>query len=323
MSNQSNRNKTDKFGVMLLALVSLLSVGFGFYAEKNQFPLEEVSPQVQLRRSLEKSIAATYPQINDPQLSAWEKVNLLRRWAYQQTDVPLKQQCLFDNQDLRTKTAAEILSGFQQDKAGVWCGGSAIFLMKLYEQYGFKAYALNMGKPSVSQSFTHVLVLVKIPHNGEEKLVVQDGYFNTTYTHLDGSPLDYFELISFLKNRQEDKIKVVQNQDGFREILLCQNRVELQIREFSTRNLDCQEVGGQSGYKCLDTMTFESYYNRYKSVQQQIRDFFSTEALPASFIFLFLYPMGIESSHEDASAILQQAQLLAQKQPDKPQAFNP
>jgi len=313
MSNRVNPNKTDKLGVMLLALVSVVSIGLGFYAEKNQSSSATLSPQEKLTQSLKDSVAATYPQINDPSLSAWEKVNLLRRWAYQQTDQAMTNDCKFSSPNLRAKSVAEIFSDFQQDKGGVYCGGASIFLMKLYEQYGFKAYALNMGKPSVSKSLTHVLVLVKIPHNGKDVLVVQDGLFNNSYAHLDGSPLDYFELIQLLNNRQLNKIKVVQNHDGERDVLLCKNQIPPDIWEISTKQLDCEQIPGTPDYKCRNKLTLD-LFARYSPVQKEVNQFFTAEGLPPNLLYIFLYPLGIEGTPEDAPSILQQAQALTKVQ---------
>ena len=312
----------DKLGVALLAAVSVLSIGFGFYAEQFKSIPEDNSPQAVLTRSLKQSVAKTYPQINDPNLSDWAKVNLLRRWAYQNSDVAMNNSCLIDNPDLRPQNAAEIFSKFQQDKGGVYCGGASVFLTKLYQLYGFDAYALNMGKPSLSQSLTHVLVLVKIRHNGQEILVVQDALFNNTYTHLDRTPLDYFELIKLLKNRQESQVKVVQDQDGDRDTLLCANQVPPQIWEVSTKQLDCEQIAGTQAYKCRHGLTLD-LFSRYSPTQKEIRRFFTAEGYPPNLLFLFLYPLGIEGASNDAAAILKQAQAIAQGQAASIQSQKP
>lgn len=307
MSKQTNANKLT---VAFLATVTLLSIGIGFYAQRLKPIPEKVSPQDALTHSLKQSVATAIPEINNPSISNWEKVNLLRRWAYQNSDLAMTKGCLIDSPDLRPKSVAEIFSSFQQDAGGVWCGGMSIFLMKLYEQYGFESYALNMGKPSVSQSLTHVLVLVKIPHKGRNLLVVQDSLFNNTYTHLDGSPLDYFELIKLLKNRQENKIKVVQDQGTSRDTLLCSKQIPPQIWEVSTKQLQCEQVPGKQTYKCKHGLTLD-LFTRYSLVQKEMSRFFAAEGYPPNLLFLFLYPLGIEGASNAAPGILKQAQKIA------------
>jgi hypothetical protein len=317
----SKKTNHDKLGVTFLATVTLLSIGFGFYAQSLKPTPEDVSPQDALTRSLKQSVATAIPEINNPNISDWEKVNLLRRWAYQNSDLTMAKGCLIDSPDLRPKSAAEIFSSFQKDEGGVWCAGMSIFLMKLYEQYGFESYALNMGKPSaadtlimgnppVGSSITHVLVLVKIPHKGRNLLVVQDGYLNNTYTHLDGSPLDYFELIKLLKNRQENKIKVVRDQGASRDNLLCSKQIPPQIWEVSTKQLQCEQIPGKQTYKCKHGLTLD-LLARYSPLQKEINRFFPAEGYPPNLLFLFLYPLGIEGASNAAPGILKQAQKIA------------
>lgn len=180
-----------------------------------RYVVQEAETQNTLLRNL---VLADYPQIEDDEMSDFERVSLLRQWAAGATDWSNREGLLdrpsttnpyagsfhFYSQD-----AATIYAAFMEDKGGVWCDGTAYALAKLYELFGYRAFRIGFGVPS--SDATHVVTLVEIEHRtgGRKILSVQDAYFDFTYVHADGEPMDYFELLDLLQSHRDGDVTIV------------------------------------------------------------------------------------------------------------------
>ncbi len=96
---------------------------------------------------------------------------------------------------------------FFKDSATVYCGGSAHFLNRIYEDLGYKATTYDMGYDSASHQLT--LVWNKEIHD----YIVQDAYLNISLKNKNNQALSFKELISLLSEYRCNEITVIQ--DGY------------------------------------------------------------------------------------------------------------
>ena len=154
-------------------------------------------------------------------LSQWEQVIALRQWAHEQVDITATDKVRFDaDTTLRyyDQPAGILYQWFQEDKGGVYCGGSAYFLQKIYELMDFPAYALDMGRNGV---FSHVVLIVPVKHNGKTLRTIQDVFFNLTYHRaIDGRPCDIHTLMADLVTGRYENIVPDPGEEGERTFYL-------------------------------------------------------------------------------------------------------
>jgi hypothetical protein len=107
---------------------------------------------------------------------------------------------------------------FDQDKGGVFCGGSAVFLRQILRVFGIDAFTVNFGLPNPigdpRHDFTHVTVVVPI---GAEFYIV-DPYFAVTFER-NGRPLNIKDGIAAAKAGQLQFVKTVQHPLERRDIV--------------------------------------------------------------------------------------------------------
>ncbi|MGA7934394.1 MAG: hypothetical protein WCA35_12675 [Kovacikia sp.] len=288
-----------KNGIILIltVLVGCASQTNILVSEKSSIPAEDTAPLTNKASPLKELVAKQYPDIENPQISDWQKVNLLRRWAYRNI-VNSTKSCFLEEvlkPDFYKKTAFELYTAFKQDKGGVQCGGSSIFLEKLYREYNFNAYTLNMGEPS--SQFTHVVNLVEIRGKGQKKLVIEDASHNVTLVHQDGSVLDYFTFLRLLSQLKDNQIKIVKDNDGKRNWLFCKDdpldepTLKL-VRESSSECIDIPNLG----LKCKSRVVLEDFTRNYPNLPKN-KQFLVHGGYDLDLVYLYLYlhPFSINS----------------------------
>ncbi len=162
---------------------------------------------------LKSVIHSAYPQLDDPELSDFERVVLLRRWVAEIVDKS-DREGLLDRPSQNnpyaadffyyTRDAPDIFAAFMADRGGVWCRGTSYALEKLYGLFGYRAFSIGIGARGTR--FTHVFTLVEIEHKGQRILTVQDADQNLTYVGDDDQPLDYFKILDLLQHRRHKDI---------------------------------------------------------------------------------------------------------------------
>lgn len=172
---------------------------------------------------LKKAISIDYPRVARIDISDWERVNILRKWAAEH--LPWSSEAAKVKSLIQDKEAPYIFNLFAQNKGGVDCGSAGYALMKLYKFYGFESYEYHYGNLN---GWNHALTLVKINHKGKNTLVVEDAFFNTTYTGMYGEPVDFFYLLQKARDGKTKEITLVKddswrhpnidNYEGKREI---------------------------------------------------------------------------------------------------------
>ena len=115
-----------------------------------------------------------------------EKARALRQWVYENSDLASTVDSrIYDL--IIDKPLSESFALFLANDGGVWCGGAAVLLSRVYEAAGFEAWNFGYGD---EQTLSHVTTLVEI----EGKLYVQDAYFNFEFLE-NGAPMPFEKVI--------------------------------------------------------------------------------------------------------------------------------
>ncbi len=285
---------------LLLVASALFGVGYWSGAERSSrdpglVVLESLTnsrPNPATEAVLLTELVTREMSLRTPGLTEWEMVNRIRDWAHANIDLSTQGYLLDRNPsfDFYRRSAAEIFAAFLADRGGVWCGGAAYSLMKLYRLFGFSASTLNYGRPEVMD---HVVTLVRIVHEGQEKTVVEDPTFNLAYANIAGDPFDYFELLTALMRREHGRIVFLGGNQGKPDLLV--NAREKRM-PYPNRIGPAQLLpGGRKKYK--SSLTIEDFERQFGSA---IHGFLRSEGLPTDLRYLLLYPIkGSESSIVD------------------------
>lgn len=235
---------------------------------------------------LKTLIAGSYPEVGRADVDDWTRVNLLRQWAVETIDWSTRSALLDAPSANRyySRDAVWIFDGFLADRGGVWCGGAAYALAKLYELYGYEATTYDHG---IAGSETHVVTLVRITHDGGKLWIVQDPSFDLTYTDTTGKPLDVRRLIDSLQAQSIEQIRVLHGQAKPRDLLLHPDDAALRPRCLAYV-LDAAPVqvlpGGVKKYRAR--LTLDSV------IGDQIRSALKVHGMPADPVFLLALPQG-------------------------------
>lgn len=137
------------------------------------------------------AIALFYVSSSSFSKTDFERVCEIRNAAYHRAPIAVN-SVLLPGPVMLKMSASELEKVFDDNRAGVICGGFAYYLAAKYKEAGYTAYILDSG---IEGSFkTHVTVLVEIEHNGRKVLSVQDPTFNYALVDADGAPVDYNHL---------------------------------------------------------------------------------------------------------------------------------
>lgn len=159
---------------------------------------------------LKATIINEIPFLKDKEnVGDFETVNSLREWV--STNIPqARDRSLLIINVMNVSAASQVslkerLSMYRNGDAGAWCGATAYTLKQIYNLFGFESYTADSGD---SPKLTHMVTLVRIEYQGEKVLSLQDAYFNYTIVDAQDSPLDYFNMLTLLKSKQLEQIKL-------------------------------------------------------------------------------------------------------------------
>jgi hypothetical protein len=275
--------------------------------------------------SLRARIFGDYPALTDPAASDWEKTNLLRQWAWSHTPtVAGRSGLLCCRPEWHGLSAAETFQAFEEKSGGVWCGGAATALQRLYQLFGFEAWAVNTG--SLEGRGSHVVTLVRIEHRGEQRIIVQDAYFNLTFVDAETrEPVEYLQLVQRLAAGDHASIAV--RSPDYRD-----------MPQWPSARVPADQRHGQSAAEIAASPCFwvmeEAFDSKLhpdgllefvsprrldKFLARRCHDaegktikelaWLEEQGHPPEIIYLFLYPLGMQGPH--APEFLQQAQAAA------------
>jgi hypothetical protein len=281
--------QTKKAGVVnmrkkLLIVLAICIVGWIVSSsfDQLQFQFQNIKTKYQiakLKKRIEKDVPALKGSISD-----FEKVNLLRDWAYSNIDFSSEKALLCGDKQFRfyEKDVCSIFSAFDADKGGEWCGGAAFALMKLYDAYGFKAHASGSGDPNV---MTHAFTIVRINYKGSPLFIIEDATFNITYVDPDGAPYDYRELYSVLQQRRRDMIRIVHGKNNVKDLLMHPDDKKADLDHYILKGSEPASIKANGFLKYKAEVSLTGFY---KIFGQRIKKYLVGKGYPADPIYLFL-----------------------------------
>jgi hypothetical protein len=159
------------------------------------------------------------PELRDPELGDWERVNRLRDWAFANIDKASDSaQLIRRGWYSRRRSAAEHFVQFFNDAGGVKCSGAAFVLQKLYQLFGYRAFTVHSGIAG-SRKFGHSVTLVEIAHAGRRLLSIQDAHYGITFADESGQPLDYLDFLQAIRDQDWSRVRVVPGAPAARDFL--------------------------------------------------------------------------------------------------------
>lgn len=158
---------------------------------------------------IRREIVKRHPQLEDDSVSDFEKVCLLRDWAYGKYvwrgDPESEGFDYWWNQPVSLKEKfVDLTKTFSEFGGAGQCGGAAAYLVSLYDAFGYEAISLDYY---ITEYVSHVVTLVKIKNGKENKWICQDASLNRTYVDLDGNPIDVFTMTQMLYEGQTEGIQ--------------------------------------------------------------------------------------------------------------------
>jgi len=201
------------------------------------------------------------------------------------------------------------------------CGGMAYALMKLYRDFGYESYIVDMGKPEYE---THVVVLVRVEDGDRQLLSIQDVLFDVSLVDRDGRPLDYFEMLGKLRNLRHEEINIAPSHEWSvqRDIIIRQNEVD--YFPWIRLSKDFRTLGDNRRlYR--GSMSYQLYQNTNEKAQN-FKAFLEHEGYPKNMLYIYLFPFRVNEltladlqlQHEDAfqtaeSTILKRALFTSKR----------
>ena len=142
--------------------------------------------------------------------SDFEKTTFLRQYVGGLIDLGLpddRTRHMYDSVSFENFNLAEYYLKFRSHSLSAECGVTTFFYIKLLQTFGFKAYQYSFGftEPSYAR-FIHSVVLVNIDFRGTQRLIIQDPYLDLTYRDPEGAPIDFFDFLAALKNKEFGRI---------------------------------------------------------------------------------------------------------------------
>jgi len=169
-------------------------------------------PENALKDWLTKKIKFLFPEFQPVKSQEYKNVVFIREWAsgfIRWTG----RTFLLNHDQWKSRPLEEIIDDFEKDRGGVWCGGAASFLNKVYEAFDVKSAGFDFGINDPRKGFSHLANCVLCNFNNKKIYSFQDCYFNMSLTKADTSPVDYRELIPLVINKKFEDVKVVEGKN--------------------------------------------------------------------------------------------------------------
>jgi len=255
---------------------------------------------------LKELVHLQYPAIQDPHLSDWERITLLRQWATEHIDWGSPSLCTQMTQAQYRRffpaDAPTIFAMFLGDEGAVMCQGASFALMRLYEAYGYESYYFGIALPGV---MSHAMTLVRINHNGRSVLTVQDATFDITYVDLDGEPYDYLDMLAVVKAGGHDVVVVQQGPRNLSDILFCSDE-EIDV-DFGCPGYipDATPMPALSDgrIKVKGGITADSFWAS-SGLGAATRDALVADGHPPHLCYVFLYPLYVRDGNGDIRELM-------------------
>jgi hypothetical protein len=215
-------------------------------------------------------------------MSDIQKVRALRVYVYQHT--PFENPLVHDqvvNLPLRDAYAV-----FANGLGGVYCGGAAIMLSRIYRAAGFDSWLYDFGDIESDSPTTHQTTLVEV----DGDVVLQDAYFNYEYVDSRGIPIAFLDLITLTHAGVPPVAKEgVTDKDWLFQSL---EEADLWVGPHKA----CRST--TTGVRCIATITF----SRFLAMEPNMLDFLEKVGEPRQFEYLMLHPISLVSLYSDGAA---------------------
>ncbi len=282
---------------ILLALVSSacgigdVSSSFPFYNKEHpclfflSFSTTKAHAESSSGSSLRELIRKDIPDID--QMSGLKKAHALREWVHATVDVAADEKMLLDKNvpGFSSRPLAEILPLFINDKGGVWCGGCASVLRRIYSEYGFEAVCLDVG---IKDVMTHVVVLVRVPHGETECVIIEDPYFNITYKDESGMPLSFEDFMRALSQGGHERIETNGGRRIIKDIIASTASLENSWLAHDTTRF-CAKLD-ERRFKFKGPVTAKMLYRVYG---EHIRSALAERTEFTNPVYLYLFPFAV------------------------------
>jgi len=298
-------SKVKRIGLVKVCLIisvlfNLIAIGFGilylqYWGFSIPYAISRVPDIVQSvigpyisreNLAVQQVVIEERPQLKTAGITDYEKVCIIRDWAAETIDSSSPSLRLSSRiKNINSISAYEMYSAFANDQSGVLCGGSAHFLMKVYQAFGFDAGRLGIG---FSDLGSHVITLVQIEQDGEKLISVQDANLNVTYESVDGKPMDYIKMLCLLKERRESEIVITEPETPLvRDYLSCSGDVSSERRNCTYVGLVNDGTAGGNSIAKYSCIVGSSAFT------EEQRAALSQRGLPPEDIYLHLFPNSI------------------------------
>jgi|GEM_PF-2650835 len=261
------------------------------------------------KKLLKELIGKDFPQIANPDLDDWAQVNLLREWAYRNTDWGTGETLIVPSSklNLHRLPPQAIFANFLTDKKGTFCGGASVALIKLYRMFGLTAYVYGMGDPA---GFLHTVTLVGIEHRGKNIYAVEDAALNLTYTNSKSEPLDFFAMLKLLQNHKHARIAVKEGKAKSRDLIVDDRKLMESFRDLIVPESSQGQRLRSGNLKCRILINSKVIDEKFG---EQIAGFLKKHQQPSNSIYLFLHPILFDGSGDTDSLSRQTHQIVQSK----------
>lgn len=241
-----------------------------------------------------RDACAANPDLSAPNLSQAEATSILRRWAASWIDVASDGKLIIED-DYWQKSVDTLYERFLNHERGVYCGGTAWTLMKLFEAFGLEAWIYNFGDPDTELS--HVVTLVR----ADGRIIVQDAYFNYTLKEKDGSAADIREILAAVRERRAADSLVISTEPVTKLALYGLDEVPADPRKLTdwmggdvASVSDCELV--RAGVVKCKAENVEARSVRNWERWPDLQRFLAERGYPEDSTYLMLLPLGLSSS---------------------------
>jgi hypothetical protein len=214
-----------------------------------------------------------------------EKVRALRLYVYKHT--PFENPLVHDQ--VVNLPLSDAYAVFAKGVGGVYCGGAAIMLSRVYKAAGFDSWLYDFGDIESDSPTTHQTTLVEV--GGD--VILQDAYFNYEYVDAHGMPIPFLDLISLIHGGIPPPAKEgVADKDW-----LFQGLEEADL--WVGPNKTCHNT--TTGVRCIAIITL----SRFLEMGPGMLDFLEQVGEPRRFEYLLLHPISLVSLYSDGAASAQ------------------
>ncbi|MDP1907252.1 MAG: hypothetical protein Q8K85_03050, partial [Hyphomicrobium sp.] len=236
------------------------------------------------------------PGLAAPNLSQAEATSILRRWAASWIDVASDGKLIIED-DYWQKSVDTLYERFLNHERGVYCGGTAWTLMKLFEAFGLESWIYNFGDSDTELS--HVVTLVR----ADGRVIVQDAYFNYTLKQKDGSAADILEILAAMRERRAADSLVIATEPVTKLALYGLDEVPSDPRELTdwmggdvASVSECELV--RAGVVKCKAENVEARTVRNWERWPDLQRFLAELGYPEDSAYLMLLPLGLSSSSD-------------------------